>query len=300
LYLSPSGVIHSGVNVAESTRTRHLVGRLDRGADILTQLLEVCRAWRVHAGSVRAVGSLEDAVVGSWDQHARAPGTPRRFAAPVELLSLDATISEQGGVATLHAFAALSRNGDNGIELLGGRLVSGKVFACEFVIDAYDDLTVPSVLDATTGLHLWAPRETVVTEAPAPSFEAAAKTTWSDVVTASEEKAQPAAVPAAVPQWSSASSTSSGGRSSARDNDENDAPLANPPSTDIVIRPGDLIDHPKFGRITVERIDGDQEFVSARMRNQRLIRLSLEVLSLEPAGQAEGKTLFKAVFGGDR
>lgn len=296
LYAPPVGVIHPAVNVAESTRTRHLVGRLDRGADVLLQLVEVCRAWRVHAGTIRAVGSLEDAVVGSWDQHARAPTTPRRFAAPVELLALDATISESNGVAALHAFVSLSRSGDNGIEVVGGRLVSGKVFACEFVIDAYDDLTVPSVLDANTGLQLWQPRETVVTETPAPSFEAAAKTTWSDVVTASEEKAQPAP----VPQWSSASSTATGGRASARDNDDNDVPLSNPPSTDLVIRPGDLIDHPKFGRITVERVDGDQEFVSARMRNQRLIRLSLEVLSLEPAGQSEGKTLFKAVFGGDR
>jgi hypothetical protein len=290
------------VNVAESTRTRHLVGRLDRGADILTQLVEVCRAWRVHAGTVRAVGSLEDAVVGAWDQHARAPSTPRRFAAPVELLALTATVSEVNGAPSLHAFASLSRSGDNGIELLGGRLVSGKVFACEFVIDTYDDLTVPAILDANTGLMLWQPRETVATEAPAPTFEAPAKTSWSDVVAASatspasDDKTELAA----PPQWASSSSVASGGRASARDNDENDAPLPNPPSSDVVIRPGDLIDHPKFGRITVERIDGDQEFVSARMRNQRLIRLSLEVLSLQPAGQADGKTLFKAVFGGDR
>lgn len=288
------------MNVAESTRTRHLVGRLDRGADILTQLVEVCRAWRVHAGVLRAVGSLEDAVVGAWDQHARAPSTPRRFAAPVELLALNATISEANGAPSLHAFASLSRSGDNGIELLGGRLVSGKVFACEFVIDAYDDLTVPAVVDANTGLSLWQPRETVATEAPAPTFEAPAKTSWSDVVAASTTATEDKTQQPPSQQWASSSSVASGGRASARDNDENDAPLPNPPSSDLVIRPGDLIDHPKFGRITVERIDGDQEFVSARMRNQRLIRLSLEVLSLQPAGQEDGKTLFKAVFGGDR
>ena len=63
------------------------------------------------------------------------------------------------------------------------------------------------------------------------------------------------------------------------------------------IRAGDLIDHPKFGRVQVERVDGDQEYVSARLRNQRLIRLSLEVLQLVPAGQADGKNLFRAVTG---
>jgi hypothetical protein len=73
-----------------------------------------------------------------------------------------------------------------------------------------------------------------------------------------------------------------------------------PPPTDdaINVRPGDFIDHPKFGRVAVERVDGDMEFVTARLRNQRLIRLSLDVLTLIPAGQAEpGKNLFRAVAG---
>ena len=65
----------------------------------------------------------------------------------------------------------------------------------------------------------------------------------------------------------------------------------------VHVRPGDLIDHPKFGRCAVERVDGDMEFVTARLRNQRLIRLSLEVLTLIPAGQADGKNLFRAVAG---
>ena len=76
--------------------------------------------------------------------------------------------------------------------------------------------------------------------------------------------------------------------------EEEAAPSSSEP---VNVRPGDFIDHPKFGRCAVERVDGDQEFVTARLRNQRLIRLSLDVLTLIPAGQAEGKNLFRAVAG---
>ena len=57
---------------------------------------------------------------------------------------------------------------------------------------------------------------------------------------------------------------------------------------------GDILEHPKFGRCQIERIEGDYEFVSARMRNQRLIRLSLDVITLVPIGQEEGRQLFRA------
>jgi hypothetical protein len=76
-----------------------------------------------------------------------------------------------------------------------------------------------------------------------------------------------------------------------------DAPPAPASSEQINVRPGDFIDHPKFGRCAVERVDGDYEFVTARLRNQRLIRLSLDVLTLIFAGQEDGKNVFRAVAG---
>jgi hypothetical protein len=58
---------------------------------------------------------------------------------------------------------------------------------------------------------------------------------------------------------------------------------------------GDWIEHPKFGRCQVERVEGDYEFVSVRLRNQRLIRLSLDVLELLPVGEEPGgRRLFRA------
>lgn len=185
----------------------------------------------------------------------------RRLPDAWDILSLAGTITRADDTPSLQAWVSLCRERMAGAELAGGRLVAARVVRCDFVIDAFDDLPVEK------------PK-------PSPAFEAPARTSWSDVVAASaasDRKHEPAPVrpaPAAA--------------------DDDDAPGSGDP---VTVRPGDFIDHPKFGRCAVERVDGDQEFVTARLRNQRLIRLSLEVLTLVPAGQADGKNLFRAVAG---
>jgi predicted DNA-binding protein with PD1-like motif len=271
------------VIVAESTRTRRLVGRLDRGADILAQLADVCRSHRVHAGELRAVGELEEAIVGEWDQKGRVLRAPRHFVAPFEIVTMTGTIAQRDGAPSLHAWVTLSRQRDNGIELIGGRLVAGRVFACEFVIDSFEDLPLQRALEPATGLHLWE-THSAAAMAPAPEakkhvhFDAPARTTWTEVAAASARRdAEPTTPIAALADDTTVSPP--------------------PPVIEVHIQAGDFIDHPQFGRVLVERVDGNQEFVSARLRNQRLIRLSLEVLTLIPAGQEGGRNLFRAVSG---
>jgi predicted DNA-binding protein with PD1-like motif len=266
--------------VAESRRGRRLVGRLDRGVDVLDGLAEVCRVHGVRAAEVRGLGSVEQVVLAEYDQRARSQRAPRRFDAQFEIVSLYGNASERDGKLHLRLGATLSRERDNGIELVGGQLVSARVFAVEFVIETFDDLLLRRLPDASTGLPLWRealsldePRPTEAPPAPAAvPFEAPArghvveeKTSWQDVMRASEEP------PREVPDRVVASS-----------DDEARAV------------PGDLIDHPRFGRLTVERVEGDYEFVSARLRNQRLIRLSLDVLTLTRVGEEDGHQLFRA------
>lgn len=57
---------------------------------------------------------------------------------------------------------------------------------------------------------------------------------------------------------------------------------------------GDRIEHATFGLCTVEKIDGDEEFVMVRTANKRLLRLSLDVLRLVRTGEEDGHTVFKA------
>jgi uncharacterized protein len=265
------------VIVAESRRVRRLVGRLDKGSDVLDGLAEVCRSYQVRAAEVRAIGSLEQVVLCEYDQRARQYRPGRRFDAQFEIVNLTGNISEKDGKLFVHAKTSLSRERDNGIELVGGQLQAGRVFAVEFVIDVFEDLILRRAPDAQTGLSLWreaislgepAAAAPVEKEAPHVPFDAPARTSWDDVVAASDARpVQPERIEEPLPQ------------------------------EEVRVTAGDLIDHPKFGRCIVERVEGDYEFVSARLRNQRLIRLSLDVLTLVPAGEDGGKRLFRAVMG---
>jgi predicted DNA-binding protein with PD1-like motif len=58
-------------------------------------------------------------------------------------------------------------------------------------------------------------------------------------------------------------------------------------------RPGDLIEHANFGVCTVQRVD-DDDFVHVRAVNQRLLRLSLEVLRLQLMGEDDGHRRYRA------
>jgi predicted DNA-binding protein with PD1-like motif len=249
---------------------------------VLDGIAEVCRAYQVRAAEVRAIGSLEQVVLCEYDQRARQYRPGRRFDAQFEIVNLAGNVSEKDGKLYVHAKTSLSRERDNGIELVGGQLQAGRVFAVEFVLDAFDDLILRRSPDAQTGLSLWREALSLGVEASAQApdeppakpyvpFDAPAKTSWDDVMAASD--ARPAPPPPAIVEETVL------------------------PQEDVRVTAGDLIDHPKFGRCVVERVEGDYEFVSARLRNQRLIRLSLDVLTLVPAGEDAGKRLFKAVMG---
>jgi predicted DNA-binding protein with PD1-like motif len=58
---------------------------------------------------------------------------------------------------------------------------------------------------------------------------------------------------------------------------------------------GDLLEHPTFGRCTIERVEENQERMSIRVnRSGRLVQLSLEYLALEAAGKEGNARLFRA------
>jgi len=61
---------------------------------------------------------------------------------------------------------------------------------------------------------------------------------------------------------------------------------------------GDLLMHPKFGRCKVEKTSIDSDFITVRLRNHRLVRLSLEVLDVSFLEEdEEGNQVFRVVPG---
>jgi predicted DNA-binding protein with PD1-like motif len=138
--------------VREVQTVRALMGRMTRGDDLLETLTEIAREHGVRLGRVEALGAVEHARVGFYDQEAREYrflDLPREL----EILSLVGNVSLRDGAPVVHAHLTL---GDDRGRSYGGHLVSGtRVFACEFTLDVFRGPDLKRGYDEPTGLPLW-------------------------------------------------------------------------------------------------------------------------------------------------
>lgn len=319
---------------------RIVLGRLDKGADLLTGLLDVCRQRQVRTGTVVALGALQTAEVAHYDFANKQYRPGRTLLGPLEILSAVGNVSELEGELSLHLHITLSREGDNGIEVLGGHVLSAEVYACEFSITALDDVMLRRGVDKDTGLSLWkegferevspaagmpvsemgrvssgssgaqqaAPSavpnpESVPVPAPVPKAKAKAKPK-------SKKKTPPATAGAVNPTEPSWADVAAASQLAQVGNVAEHTPLPpKPPAPEspeeeevddeldyLEVEPGDIVEHPKFKRCKVARVEGDMEFVQVRLRNGNLVRLSLDIVRLVLVGSEGGHQVFKAII----
>lgn len=265
--------------IEESQQSRRILGQLNRGEDLPQGLLSVCQVRGVRCALVAAYGVVDELQLACYDAEGRGMAKPKKLRGAVQLLQAKGILAELDGHLHLELSLVASRQRDNGIEVLGGICSAARVVACEFVIEALDDLIVRRAMDRTTGLPSWQEAFSAAGGAASeaagrgPGSEPAAerepsspgKLSWADAVMASVRAPEP------------------------KEEEEEDAGEPYRP-----VRVGDFLDHQKFGRCEVQRVDSDQEYVTVRLRNSRLVRLNLEVLRLRYTGDEEGRQVFVA------
>ena len=153
--------------VFESKKTRRIVLRLERGEDLVAELESLAEREGIEAAWVRGIGSLAWAELDRHDQARRVAEPPQRFEMPCDILTLEGNLSILGGAPRAQLYATLARRTDNGVDVLGGRLRAGEVFACELVLEVFEDLRLSRARDEKTGLALWTGRSEP--SAPAPT-----------------------------------------------------------------------------------------------------------------------------------
>ena len=62
------------------------------------------------------------------------------------------------------------------------------------------------------------------------------------------------------------------------------------------LRPGDVIEHPTFGRCDVMRLEEYGAYASVKLRSGRLVRLSLEVIGLTLLDTEGNRRIFKVAI----
>ncbi len=133
--------------------TRTLMGRLNRGDDLLEAITKLCVEHGITVGRVEAIGAVEKAGLAYYDQKEREYQN-FEVREPLEITKLSGNVSIKDGRPFVHAHVTLS---DADGQAIGGHLAPGTVvFACEFVIQEFDGAEFVRGLDESTGLTLWA------------------------------------------------------------------------------------------------------------------------------------------------
>jgi predicted DNA-binding protein with PD1-like motif len=137
----------------QSVHAKEIVmGKLSFGCDLLEELTKVTAERDVKLGRIEAIGAVQKARIGFYNQETRI----YQFISldhPMEITNLIGNISLKDGNPFVHAHITLS---DDSGKSYGGHLAPGTVvFACEFILDAFDGPAFSRCLDEETGLPLW-------------------------------------------------------------------------------------------------------------------------------------------------
>jgi predicted DNA-binding protein with PD1-like motif len=194
---------------------------------------------------VRGFGEL------NWVELQPTAGGTRRLRGPLDLLGLQGRLRRAGDVVLSDWICTVSRETDNGIEVIGGRLVAAE---CSFAEVSLTPLTAvacesgkrPDDGPAATSSPVEArPEARPAASAPSPAAPAPAAAMFAEAIAESRRQE------ASAPDW-----------------DREDE-----------VRPsrGDVVNHLQFGRCKVLRIDDDH--VTLRKPDGRTVQLGLPVLS---------------------
>lgn len=145
----------------ETQVTRCVMGRLERGEDVVEALRDLARQERIDAGFVRAQGAVEEVALARYDAAARAYVPAGAVPGAAELASLQGSVSlEPGGGGAgvrLWAVVAVAPEAGGPGPVAAGLLLRARAVAVEFAVDVLDDGDLERRVDPDSGLALWRP-----------------------------------------------------------------------------------------------------------------------------------------------
>jgi len=136
----------------EMTPTKSYICKGAHGGDLLGEITDFCKARGITLGRVEALGALKKAALGYYNQDTRKYET-LQFDRHLEITNLVGNVSLKDSQPIVHAHVTLS---DDTGAAIGGHLVAGcEIFACEFVVQAFEGPQLNRGFDEQTGLPLW-------------------------------------------------------------------------------------------------------------------------------------------------
>ncbi len=182
----------------------------------------------------------------------------RYLKGPLQLLSLNGRLRNAGEMALIDIVCTLSRQTDNGIQVLGKRLVDAQVVFAELMF------TPLAILDAVE-------KPSVKLKAASPAIISKPKPIPRPVENLSESR------------WANAVKEAS--------RIQRDSDIFSDEGRDLRPTRGDIVNHLQFGECTVTRIGDDH--ITLRKPDGRNVQLGLQILRFTHQGKKDGKDIFQ-------
>jgi len=130
---------------------RSFLIRAQHDSDIIDFLTEFAKNNEITTASFTAIGALESAKLGFYDQE-KHEYREMSFPVPLEIVCCIGNVSLKEGKPFTHAHAVLSDQNGN---TKGGHLLEGRVFAAEIYLTVLTGGKPVRKNDVVTGLSLW-------------------------------------------------------------------------------------------------------------------------------------------------
>jgi predicted DNA-binding protein with PD1-like motif len=128
------------------------MGRLTKDGDLLEEITNFCIKENIRLGWLEAIGAVKMARLGFYNQEAREYQYIT-FKSNLEITKLAGNVSIKDDKPMVHAHVTLADDKGN---CYGGHLATGTiVFACEVIVQAFDEMDFIRAYDKETGLPLW-------------------------------------------------------------------------------------------------------------------------------------------------
>ena len=281
----------------ESTRGRRIIGRMDHGDSITDVLLDACSKAGVSAGMIRMQGILSAVELAVFDSDNGEYVPSFSANGDLELISVQGNISLMGPKAILntHVTIAYMEHGQN--RVVGGQLRAATAYSVEYVIEAFDDVTIERTMDPDTKLPTWNRLE-AVEQAEQPAKTSPMRVAESGEPTkplkpqqnkqtieasATMDRTAPKTKPAmkrpTVDDWKAAADKAQ---------EKLERPRSRPSSIEesgdfeiIELVPGDTLLHPRLGECKVVRVEDDVAAYIRLPKSRRISKLALDLVRLE-------------------
>jgi predicted DNA-binding protein with PD1-like motif len=238
--------------ITQTRERRTFVGSLNRGAETIASILNMCVDNTIFCALFRGTGYLQDPTLRTFNPAKKTFNPPTKHEGAFHLVTMQGNVSLSGTDTSVRAHVMgtlLAADGSS--SQISGELVDGPVLTLEFIMSTVDDIKLYRAKDEMTGLDPWLHMDLGKGLPRAPDtrqpLPAISRTTPPAVETELSEEPE-------------------------REN----------PTVNI----GDWLRHPTLGTCKVVQGDHDDR-VAIELASGRVVELHLDLLALTPTSRGE-------------